>query len=138
MSQTTQLLVSVRSAAEALTALEGGVAVIDIKEPDRGSLGRADTEVIHAVIQAVGGRCPVSAALGEWIEDAGTISDADLTYVKWGLAGCHRIDWRRELARLIDHQRRPQLVLVAYADAECAKPRPSKTFSRWPRSIRAA
>ena len=41
MNNGTQLLVSVRSPAEALAALEGGAALIDVKEPARGSLGRA-------------------------------------------------------------------------------------------------
>ena len=36
------LLVSVRSADEARTALAGGATVIDVKEPERGPLGRAD------------------------------------------------------------------------------------------------
>jgi uncharacterized protein (UPF0264 family) len=116
------LLVSVRSAAEALTALEGGAALIDVKEPSRGPLGRADLDVIRAVAAAVGKRRPVSAALGEWAEDAGAIPDAELAYVKWGLAGCGRKpDWRGDLARLLQKQRRPQLVLVAYADWQCAQ-----------------
>ena len=56
MSATTKLLVSVRSAAEALTALEGGAALIDVKEPAHGSLGRADLQVIGEVVRAVGRR----------------------------------------------------------------------------------
>jgi uncharacterized protein (UPF0264 family) len=59
------LLVSVRSAAEAAAALAGGAGLIDVKEPARGALGRADAAVIAAVVRAVGGRRPVSAALGE-------------------------------------------------------------------------
>ena len=39
-----QLLVSVRSAEEARAALEGGAALIDVKEPSRGSLGSASVE----------------------------------------------------------------------------------------------
>ena len=122
MNETPQLLVSVRSAAEALAALEGGAALIDVKEPARGSLGRADEDIIRAVVQAVGRSRPVSAALGEWIDEAGEIPDIDLTYIKWGLAGCGRKPaWRREMAGLLEKQRRPQCVLVAYADWECAE-----------------
>jgi uncharacterized protein (UPF0264 family) len=62
------LLVSVRSAAEAEAALAGGAGLIDVKEPARGALGRADAAVIAAVVRAVGGRRPVSAALGELAE----------------------------------------------------------------------
>ena len=61
----TALLVSVRSAAEAEAALAGGAALIDVKEPARGALGRADDAVIADVVRAVAGRAPVSAALGE-------------------------------------------------------------------------
>jgi uncharacterized protein (UPF0264 family) len=119
---TLQLLVSVRSAEEARAALEGGAGVIDVKEPSRGSLGRADARVIREITAAVGGRRPVSAALGEWADEVGSIPDADLTFVKWGLAGCRRIpDWRRDLARLLEKQTRPQPVLVAYADWQSAQ-----------------
>ena len=51
----TRLLVSVRSAAEAEAALTGGASVIDVKEPTRGALGRADDGVIADVIGAVAG-----------------------------------------------------------------------------------
>ncbi len=118
----TALLVSVRSAAEARTALAGGAALIDVKEPARGALGRADDDVIREIVVAVAGRQPVSAALGEWAEDIGNFPDADLTYVKWGLAGCaRRPDWRENLGRLLDRQQQPQLVLTAYADWQCAR-----------------
>ena len=61
----TQLLVSVRDAAEARTAVEGGADLIDIKEPARGPLGAADVDVVEQIIAEVAGRRPVSAALGE-------------------------------------------------------------------------
>ena len=41
ISNSPGLLVSVRSAAEAITALEAGADVIDVKEPSRGALGAA-------------------------------------------------------------------------------------------------
>src|SRR5260370_5526659 len=84
-----QLLVSVRSAEEAAAALAGGAAIIDVKEPSRGPLGRADDAVVQAVLQTVGGLRPVSAALGELPEggmQAPPIA-VSLTFVKWGLAG---------------------------------------------------
>jgi uncharacterized protein (UPF0264 family) len=65
MGATMNLLVSVRSAEEAVAALAGGAGLIDVKEPERGALGFAGGEVIAAVLCAVGGRRPVSAALGE-------------------------------------------------------------------------
>jgi uncharacterized protein (UPF0264 family) len=117
-----QLLVSVRDAAEARLALAGGAALIDIKEPARGSLGRADANVIAEIAAAVNGQRPVSAALGEWADEVRTIPDTDLTYVKWGLAGCaRRPRWRRELTRVMERENRPRPVLVAYADWQCAQ-----------------
>src|SRR4051794_16896845 len=98
MSAAPGLLVSVRSAEEAACALAGGAALIDVKEPLRGALGRADDAVIRAVVQAVGAARPVSAALGEWAEQDQSIPDLGLMYVKWGLAGCgQRRDWRQQL-----------------------------------------
>lgn len=118
----TRLLVSVRSAEEAFVALEGGAGLIDVKEPSLGSLGRADERTIQAVVEAVAGRQPVSAALGEWVDGAGPLPDADLDYVKFGLAGCREVPhWRESLRAFRARQTRPELVFVAYADAECAR-----------------
>ena len=47
------LLVSVRSVAEAQEAVAGGAAIIDVKEPSRGPLGRADAGVTAAIAEAV-------------------------------------------------------------------------------------
>src|SRR5271166_6814929 len=47
-----RLLISVRSADEARTALAGGASIIDVKEPDHGSLGQAPWSVwrdVHTV-----------------------------------------------------------------------------------------
>ncbi|HKI36120.1 MAG TPA: (5-formylfuran-3-yl)methyl phosphate synthase [Gemmataceae bacterium] len=121
------LLVSVRSAAEAEAALLGGAALIDVKEPGRGALGCADAEVMAAVLDGVAGRRPVSAALGELTDKKGTQPFSahekscvpfSLAFVKWGLAGCRdRADWRGDLERaahLLPPGCRP--VVVAYAD----------------------
>jgi uncharacterized protein (UPF0264 family) len=96
-----------------------------VKEPAHGSLGRADDAVIRSVVAAVRGRRPVSAAMGEWAENHKMFADADLTYIKWGLAGCLRKDdWRAPMRRLLEKTNRPQVVLVAYADWECAQAPP--------------
>jgi uncharacterized protein (UPF0264 family) len=114
------LLVSVRSAAEAVAALEGGASLIDIKEPDHGPLGRASNAVVAEVVAAVAGRRPVSAALGELLEDRGESPPPGLAFVKWGLAGagasatwCAALDARRSFG--------PEVVAVAYADWRCAR-----------------
>ena len=59
------LLVSVRNANEARTALSAGADVIDVKEPNRGPLGAADIGEIAAIVEAVQSRVPVTAAMGE-------------------------------------------------------------------------
>jgi (5-formylfuran-3-yl)methyl phosphate synthase len=115
-----RLLVSVRSAAEAVAALEGGAALIDVKEPDHGPLGRASDATMAEVIVAVAGRRPVSAALGELIDDQGTPLPDGLSFVKWGLAGsAARGEWRAQL----EARRRGgvAVVAVAYADWKCAR-----------------
>ncbi|MGD9644942.1 MAG: (5-formylfuran-3-yl)methyl phosphate synthase [Pirellulales bacterium] len=97
----TGLLVSVRDVTEALAALEGGADWIDVKEPSRGALGRADVDEMARVVEAIAGRRPVSAALGEL--DAQTKHvvaqlPSGLEIVKVGLAGCEpRHGWRDEL-----------------------------------------
>ena len=60
-----KLLVSVRSGAEALAALAGGAAIIDVKEPLHGPLGRAPVAVWREVRDVVPAQVPVSVALGE-------------------------------------------------------------------------
>src|SRR6478609_8313715 len=89
----TGLLVSVRSAAEARTALAGGADIIDIKEPRRGALGPADPNVWKEIQETVGRRVPVSAALGELHSDEiGEFASraSGFVYAKIGLS-----DWRR-------------------------------------------
>ncbi len=91
----TQLLVSVRNAAEAIAALEGGADWIDVKEPSRGSLGAADASTIDEVLRVVDGRVPVSAAFGELVDEPPGLSRRDkpagssnyIRLAKCGLAG---------------------------------------------------
>jgi uncharacterized protein (UPF0264 family) len=124
----TQLLVSVRSAAEAEAALAGGAALIDVKEPARGPLGMANDCVIAAVVRAVAGRCPVSAALGELRHGLRTSPPlpAGLRYLKWGLSqlGRPRSQWQGSWQFAQDQVslRLPgsSAVLVAYADWQAA------------------
>jgi uncharacterized protein (UPF0264 family) len=112
--------VSVRSAAEAEAAVAGGAALVDVKEPTRGPLGRAEDVTVAEILRQVGGRRPVSAALGE-LAAAGMIGPpAGLTFLKWGLAGWRgRPDWREahlaEAARL-ERLTGAKAVLAAYAD----------------------
>jgi hypothetical protein len=113
------LIVSVRDAAEARVALAGGASLLDVKEPSRGPLGRADDAAIREVLDAAAG-APVSAAMGEWRDHGGgAVPHRDrLTFVKWGLAGAAD-GWRERLAeaRAMAEAGSPcRVVLAAYAD----------------------
>lgn len=122
----TRLLVSVRSSAEALAALEGGADLIDVKEPGRGPLGAATADVWRQIQQAVAGRVPLSAALGELLDQKDLSLAGNSTgfaYVKAGLAGAAwDDDWQTRLAALQQALAPPtRLVAVAYADATRAE-----------------
>ncbi len=94
---TIQLLVSVRNAQEAVDAADSGADIIDVKEPEFGSLGFAGAAAIRDVVDAVAGRIPVSAALGECLDWPTETKDRralrfegmehSLAFVKLGLAG---------------------------------------------------
>jgi uncharacterized protein (UPF0264 family) len=119
------LLVSVRDAREALAALAGDAHVIDVKEPDRGSLGAANVETIDAVVRAVDGRAPVTAAAGELIElieSAPRLMPDGVSQFKIGLAGCRAmLDWKshwiKTMTAICPHRHAAaHAVAVAYAD----------------------
>ncbi len=132
----TRLLISVRDATEAQLAIGAGADLIDVKEPDAGSLGAAAPEVVADVVRIAAGRRSVSAALGE-LCDRSTVelraffaepALASLAYAKLGLAGCAAIsDWpgRWESALRI-FPSTVAAVAVAYADWERAASPPPK------------
>jgi uncharacterized protein (UPF0264 family) len=120
-----QLLVSVRSAHEARIAAAAGASVIDVKEPLRGPLGRADQAVWREVREAVPADVPVSVALGElseWLAPNPPVLPPGtwdgLSYRKLGLAGAGP-DWRsqwRDLRSRLEEPNVPAWIAVAYAD----------------------
>ena len=116
-----KLLVSVRSVEEALAALDGGADLIDVKEPENGPLGKATDEVIAEIVQYVAGRRPVSAAMGELLDDVKSdLRSISLAVRKWGLAGCAEEPWHEPLLELREATS-AIVVPVAYADAESAE-----------------
>jgi uncharacterized protein (UPF0264 family) len=136
--QVTGLLVSVRDADEAAAALRGGAALIDVKEPRHGSLGRATVEQWEDVSRQVAGRVPVSVACGELVEHPSMFPVAALpgatdAYVKCGLAGCGRLsDWPQRWAAWLErlpHAMQP--VAVAYADWNRAMAPPPDQVCAW-------
>lgn len=122
-----RLLVSVRDESEAAAAVEGGADIVDVKDPAKGSLGRADTDVLNAVLNTVGKTRPVTAALGELIELsdpaslASSLCGLSLELAKVGTAEITdaRDCWRRwELLMdlLTADSSSPPVILAAYAD----------------------
>ena len=144
-NNTPQLLVSVRDADEAVSALAGGADIIDVKEPRHGSLGMADVSQIEAVVRVVRASNPtatVSAALGETIEWMGHHElpqlPRGLNYIKLGTARLERdrdwpTTWRRVCGDFlkscnqpcppstIHHPPLPLTLPVAYADWRLAE-----------------
>lgn len=118
---TTRLLVSVRDTHEARVAVDAGADWIDAKEPRQGALGAVDTIVLQEIVQTVAGCAPVSAALGELLEQGRSGARAippGVTLAKFGLAGCRgRSDWPAQLKRTVASlPRTTGGVAVIYAD----------------------
>jgi uncharacterized protein (UPF0264 family) len=122
-----RLLVSVTDAHEARVAVEGGVDIVDVKNPAEGSLGAAGPGVIERVRAVVPPERPVSAAIGDLPNLPGTAALAALgaaragaAYVKVGLWGTSTTDAAvavlRAVRDAIDGE--AAVVAAAYADAE--------------------
>jgi len=123
------LLVSVRDPEEAAVALAAGAAIVDVKEPRNGPLGRPAAEIVAAVAAVPGRRVPLTLAGGELA--AGDAISAHLlevlrllppgvtppAAVKAGPAGLTRVGWRAAFDR-VRGSLPPGIdaVAVAYAD----------------------
>lgn len=125
---------SVRSVEEARDARAGGASIIDIKEPARGPLGRADSEVWQAIRMSLPVDACLSVALGElpeWasLPDPVATAFSGISYRKLGLAGVGP-DWRSEWANLRDRWGEgPAWVAVVYSDWQQANaPRPDEVL----------
>lgn len=69
-------LASVTSAQEARLAVSGGASIIDCKDPAKGALGELEPARIEAIVEAVAGRVPVSATIGDLPSDASVMVKA--------------------------------------------------------------
>jgi uncharacterized protein (UPF0264 family) len=61
----TQLLISVKNAAEALLALDAGADIIDLKDPNIGALGALNLAETKQIVLAINGGVQLSATVGE-------------------------------------------------------------------------
>jgi uncharacterized protein (UPF0264 family) len=122
-----QLLVSVRDANEAVAALAGGADVVDAKEPSAGALGAVSADAFAAIVQAVGGVRPVTAAIGDAACErtveatARSFAHAGAAMVKVGFAGIADAESATALLRAarrgVERAGCGTVVAVAYADA---------------------
>jgi uncharacterized protein (UPF0264 family) len=61
----TGLLASVRNREEAILAMEAGVDILDLKNPDQGALGALPTQIIRQIVGMFGGNVTISATIGD-------------------------------------------------------------------------
>jgi uncharacterized protein (UPF0264 family) len=128
-----RLLVSVTDAHEARVAVEGGIDIIDVKDPAAGSLGAPAPGVIARVRNVVPPERPVSAAIGDLPNLPGTAALAALgaarsgaAYVKVGLWGTSTEDEAVMVLRAVREalDGGASVIAAAYADAERVPSRP--------------
>jgi len=140
-----KLLVSVVDADEARAAAAAGADIVDVKNPDEGSLGAPSPAAIESVRAAVPAQLPVSAAIGDMPNLPGTAALAALgaaasgaAFVKVGLWGVSTADDAIGLLRAVrDGVPGAVVVAAAYADARRVAPAPLAP-ERLPRVARAA
>ncbi len=121
-----KLLVSPRGAKGALEAVKGGADIVDVKNPQEGSLGASFPWKVREVLEAVRGRAEVSATAGDLDFKPGSASlvahalaSLGVDYVKAGLYGVRTPEQGVELGRALvraasEHGSR--VVLACYAD----------------------
>jgi (5-formylfuran-3-yl)methyl phosphate synthase len=130
-----RLLVSVVDAGEAREAATAGADIVDVKNPDEGSLGAPSPAVIAGVRAAVDAAVPVSAAIGDMPNLPGTAALAALgaassgaVFVKVGLWGAsteaEAVDLLRAVAGAAGAVPGTVVVAAAYADARRVAHRP--------------
>lgn len=123
-----RLLVSVVSASEVGSALDGGADILDVKNPAEGSLGAPDPSILRQIRAAAPKPHLLSVAIGDVPDLPGTVALAALgaaacgaDYIKVGLRGPQTAAAAIQLmvaarSALVDH---PAVSVIAalYADA---------------------
>ena len=130
-----RLLVSVRSAAEAVLAASNGADIVDAKEPDAGPLGPVSGSVLHDIERALPSQVPLGVALGDASDPdeftevldcvAPTVREGE-TFLKVGFAGVSRAEQvAAVLRRAVDRARElgPSVRVIAASYADCDQAR---------------
>jgi uncharacterized protein (UPF0264 family) len=124
-----KVLVSPQNVAEALICLSAGAEIVDVKNPEEGSLGANFPWVISEIKSHTQDRALLSATLGDVPFKPGTISQAALgaviagaDYIKVGLYGITNASQTFTLMAAVKRaadmaQRNVTVVACAYADA---------------------
>ena len=128
-----KLLVSVADAREARVAVQGGVDIVDVKNPAEGALGAPAPGMIARVRDTVPPEHPVSAAIGDLPNLPGTAALAALgaarsgaAYVKVGLWGTSTEEQAVAVLRAVREALDGDATVIAgaYADADRVPSRP--------------
>lgn len=116
----TRILGSVRNPQEAELLLQTPIAILDLKDPERGALGAADPAVVRQVVDQVEGRRHVSAAAGsaddtDIMDKACQLSLGGVDFVKVGFSCASQQSLLPELRTAITAP--AQAVAVLFADS---------------------
>ncbi|MBV2124623.1 MAG: (5-formylfuran-3-yl)methyl phosphate synthase [Candidatus Thiodiazotropha sp. (ex Ctena orbiculata)] len=119
----TRMLASVIDWRELESAIEAGVDIIDLKNPHTGALGALPIESIRNLVTRCGGRCPVSATVGDLPADPqqltqaiGRTAECGVDYVKVGFFSTENLT--RCLQAIAGLTHRHKVVAVLFADRE--------------------
>ncbi len=121
-----KLLVSPRGARGALEAVRGGADIVDVKNPEEGSLGASFPWKVREVVEAVKGRAELSATAGDLDFKPGSASlvahalaSLGVDYVKAGFYGIRTPEQAVEMGRAVVRaasEYGARVVLACYAD----------------------
>jgi uncharacterized protein (UPF0264 family) len=117
----TGVLASVTNVGEAGVALEAGVDIVDLKNPEQGALGALPIATIEAIVRFVDGRVPVSATVGDLPMQPTILCDAvastavtGVDIIKIGFFG--KTGHEECMQSLADVTRRKKIIAVLFAD----------------------
>ncbi len=119
----TGMLASVNSVEEALLALAANVDIIDLKQPALGALGALQIDVVNNIVVGIGGRCPVSATIGDLpmqpeivYQAVKAMAETGVDYIKIGFFPGG--DWQGTIEKLATLPQTMNLIAVLFADTQ--------------------
>lgn len=122
----THLLISVQNVQEAAIALECGVDIIDLKDPNTGALGALPLSEIQSIIRFIDGRTQVSATIGDVpmlphliIEQVAQLQNISLDFIKIGFF--ETVDYQPCLDALQKLTSGHQFIAVLFAELQYPK-----------------